>query len=161
VTADITVPEAGANGVIITQGVLVGGWALYAHEGRLKYCYNFLGINRYTVTADEPIPAGNHKARMEFAYDGDGLAKGGDVTLYYDGAPEGSGRVDITQPMAFSADEACDVGRSTGSPCSPDYGPKGNAFTGEIAWVQLEVGADSQDHLIKPQDRLVVALAKQ
>ncbi|GAB7142294.1 arylsulfatase AtsD [Mycobacterium riyadhense] len=161
VTANVTVPEAGANGVIISQGGLVGGWALYAYEGRLKYCYNFLGIHRFMVAADEPIPAGNHQVRMEFAYDGDGLAKGGDVTLYYDGVAVGKGRVDITQPMAFSADEACDVGRSTGSPCAPDYEATGNAFTGEIAWVQLEVGGDSQDHLIKPQDRLLVAMAKQ
>ncbi|SOJ55566.1 Arylsulfatase [Mycobacterium simulans] len=161
VTANVTVPEDGAAGVIVTQGGLVGGWALYAHEGRLKYCYNFLGIHQFMVTADQAIPAGNHQVRMEFAYDGDGLAKGGDVTLYYDGAPVGKGRVDITQPMAFSADEACDVGRSTGSPCSPDYEATGNAFSGEIAWVLLEIGGDSQDHLIKPQDRLLVAMAKQ
>ncbi|OBF54764.1 arylsulfatase [Mycobacterium sp. 852002-50816_SCH5313054-b] len=161
VTASVTVPEAGANGVIVAQGGLVGGWALYAHEGRLKYCYNFLGIHRFTVTADQPIPAGEHQLRMEFAYDGGGLAKGGDVMLYYDGAAAGKGRVDITQPMAFSADEACDVGRSTGSPCSPDYAPTGNAFTGEIAWVLLEIGGDSQNHLIQPQDQLLVALAKQ
>ena len=60
---------------------------------------------------------------MEFKYDGGGLAKGGDVTLYYDGAAVGKGRVDQTQPMGYSADEACDVGSDTGSPASPDYGP--------------------------------------
>ena len=67
---------------------------------------------------------------MEFAYDGDGLGKGGKVTLYYDGKAVGNGRVDRTQPMAFSADEACDVGADSGSPASPDYGPTGNAFSG-------------------------------
>ena len=91
VTANITVPESGADGVIITQGGLVGGWALYAHEGKLKYCYNFLGIEHYMITADTPIPAGKHQVRMEFAYDGGGLAKGGDVTLYYDGEAVGTG----------------------------------------------------------------------
>lgn len=56
-----------------------------------------------------------------------GLAKGGDVTLYYyDGKVVGNGRVDQTIPMAYSADEACDVGSDTGSPASPDYGPTGN-----------------------------------
>ena len=59
VTANITVPESGAAGVIVTQGGGVGGWSLYAHEGRLKYCYNFFGIEYYFVTADEPIPAGH------------------------------------------------------------------------------------------------------
>ena len=161
VTANITVPQAGAAGVIITQGGSVGGWSLYVHEGRLKYCYNFLGIQHYMITADTPIPAGNHQVRMEFAYDGGGLAKGGDVTLYYDGEPVGHGRVEQTQPMMFSADEACDVGADTGSPASPDYGPTGNTFTGEIDWVQIDLGSDGQDHLIKPEDRLTVAMAKQ
>lgn len=161
VTADITVPDSGASGVIITQGGMVGGWALYAHEGRLKYCYNFLGINHYMVTADKPIPPGQHQVRMEFAYDGGGLAKGGTATLYYDGEAVGSGRVDVTQPMMYSADEACDVGVDTGSPCSPDYGPTGNKFTGQIAWGQLDIGDDSHDHLIKPEDRLHAAMTKQ
>ncbi len=101
VTAQLVVPETAVSGVIATQGGMVGGWTLYAHEGRLKYCYNFFGIQHFMVTADQPIPAGEHQVRMEFAYDGGGLAKGGDVTLYYDGQPVGKGRVEITQPMAF------------------------------------------------------------
>jgi arylsulfatase A-like enzyme len=161
VTANITVPESGAAGVIITQGGSVGGWSLYAHEGRLKFCYNFFGIDHYMITADKPIPPGEHQVRMAFKYDGGGLAKGGDVTLYYDGQPVGQGRVEHTQPMVFSSDEACDVGADTGSPSSPDYGPTGNKFNGEIDWVQIDIGEDSQDHLIKPEDRLTVAMARQ
>ena len=161
VTANLTVPESGVHGVIITQGGSVGGWSLYAHEGRLKYCYNFFGIHYYMTTADRAIPAGDHQVRMEFAYDGGGLARGGDVTLYYDGQPVGSGRVDQTEPMAYSADEACDVGADSGSPASPDYGPTGNKFTGEIAWVRLDIGSDSHDHLITPEDRLNIALTRQ
>jgi arylsulfatase A-like enzyme len=161
VTADITVPESGATGVIITQGGLVGGWSLYAYEGRLKYCYNFLGIDHFMVTAREPITAGKHQVRMEFKYDGAGLGKGGDVTLYYDGKSVGQGRVERTQPMIYSADEACDVGADTGSPASPDYGPTGNKFSGQIDWVQIDIGDDSQDHLIKAEDRLTIAMARQ
>ena len=63
--------------------------------------------------------------------------------------------------MAYSADEACDVGRDTGSPASTDYGPTGNEFTGEIKWVQIDIGDDGHDHLITPEDRLTVALGKQ
>ncbi|MCV6972055.1 arylsulfatase [Mycobacterium bohemicum] len=161
VTANITVPDDGARGVIVTQGGSVGGWALYAHEGRLKYCYNFFGIQYFMVTADRAIPAGEHQVRMEFAYDGGGLAKGGTVTLFYDGESVGSGRVDVTIPMAFSADEACDVGADTGSPASPDYGPAGNGFSGDIAWVQLAIGDDGHDHLIKPEDLIRAAMVKQ
>lgn len=161
VTADVVVPDAGAAGVIVTQGGQVGGWSLYVHEGTLKYCYNFFGIQYFTVTAQAPLPAGKHQVRMEFAYDGGGLAKGGTVTLYQDGAAVGSGRVEITIPMGFSADEACDVGRDTGSPASPDYGPTGNEFTGTIDWVQIDIGEDSHDHLITPADRLKLAMGKQ
>jgi arylsulfatase len=161
VTADLTAPESGARGVIITQGGSVGGWSLYAYEGRLKYCYNFLGIDTYMVAADKPIPAGKHQVRMEFKYDGGGLGKGGEVTLYYDGSAVGSGRVERTQPMLYSADEACDVGADTGSPASPDYGPTGNKFSGEIDWVQIDLGDDSHDHLIKPEDRLTIAMSRQ
>ena len=161
VTANVSVPDTGVTGVIITQGGSVGGWTLYAHEGRLKFCYNFLGVQLYMITAEQPIPAGKHQVRMEFAYDGGGLAKGGTVTLYYDGEAVGTGRVEQTQPMMYSADEACDVGSDTGSPASPDYGPVGNRFTGTIDWVQIDLGDDSHDHLITPEDRYTVAMARQ
>ena len=57
-----------------------------------------------------------------------------------------------TQPLAYSADEGCDVGTGRGYPASPDYGPTGNKFTGEIEWVQIDVGDDNHDHLIRPED---------
>jgi arylsulfatase A-like enzyme len=161
VTANITVPESGAEGVIVTQGGSAGGWTLYAHEGKLKYCFNFFGIEHYITTADKPIPAGKHQVRMEFKYDGGGLAKGGDVALYHDGKSVGTGRVDQTIPMGYSADEACDVGLDTGSPASPDYGPTGNRFTGEIEWVQIDIGEDSSDHLVTAEDRFNIAMAHQ
>jgi arylsulfatase len=161
VTAQLTVPESGAGGVIVNQGGSVGGWTLYAHEGKLKYCYNFFGIQHFMITAEQPIPPGEHQVRMEFAYDGGGLAKGGEVTLYYDGSAVGAGRVEITQPLAFSCDEACDVGCDTGSPTSPDYGPTGNAFTGAVSWVRISIGEDSHEHLISAEDKLNVAIAKQ
>ena len=161
VTANLEVPDSGAAGVIVTQGGSVGGWTLYAHEGKLKYCYNYFGIERYIVTSDEPIPTGKHQVRIEFAYDGGGLGKGGDVKLFFDGKNAGAGRVEKTQPMAYSADEACDVGSDTGSPASPDYGPTGNQFTGTIEWVQLDIGDDSHDYLITAEDRFNIAMAKQ
>jgi arylsulfatase len=161
VTAELAVPEVGAEGVIITQGGSVGGWSLYFNGGRLKYCYNFFGIDHFITGAGAPIPPGKHQVRMEFAYDGGGLAKGANITLYYDGQPVGQGRVERSIPMGFSADEACDVGGDTGSPASPDYGPTGNAFNGEITWVQLDIGADDHDHLISPEERFNLAMARQ
>ena len=159
VTAKVTVPASGAEGVIITQGGAVGGWSLYAKEGKLKYCYNFLGIEEFFAVSSSAIPPGEHELKMSFKYDGGGVGKGGKVTLEVNGKPFGNGRVERTIPMAYSADEACDVGADSGSPTSPDYGPKGNAWNGQIAWVRIDLGDDSQDHLIPHEDRIRRAMA--
>ena len=163
ITAAITVPEGGAEGVILACGGIVGGFSLYAKGGRLRYCYNFLGLTHTFVEGTEVIPAGTHQVRMEFAYDGGGLAKGGTVSLYTDGRKVGEGRVERTQPFAYSADETVDVGVEAGSPVSPDYGPSGNAFNGEIDWVELDIdkAALDQDHLLAPEERFHVAMALQ
>src|SRR6185312_3834644 len=76
VTAEIVVPEGGARGVIIAQGGAFAGWSLYAKGGKPVYCYNLLGLQRFKVEGDSAIPPGTHQVRMEFAYDGGGLAKG-------------------------------------------------------------------------------------
>jgi arylsulfatase len=163
VTAEIVVPESGASGVIVAQGGAFGGWSLYLHEGRPTYCYSFFGVQRFKVAADGPVPAGTHQVRMEFAYDGGGLAKGGGVTLYVDGEAVGSGRVERTQPLIFSADETADVGHETGTTVSDDYDAESSRFTGTIAWVQIDLGKDAEDadHLITPEDRLRAAMARQ
>ena len=140
VTAELVVPDDGANGVLINQGGIAAGWDLYVNDGRLCYCYNFFNLERTTATAEQPLPAGAHQVRMEFAYDGVGIGKGGAVTLYLDGSPIGSGRLPPHRPIGFSADETTDVGRDTGSPVSDDYPATGNNFTGTINWVRIDVG---------------------
>ena len=163
VTAEVDVPDGGANGVIIAQGGAFGGWALYAKEGKPAYCYNLFGLQQFKVYGDEAIPAGVHQVRMEFTYDGDGLGKGGSVALFVDGEQSGDGRVEGTVPMAFSADETTDVGSDTATPVSDDYGISDSAFTGTVRWVQidLDAAAEDTDHLISPEERLRVAMARQ
>jgi arylsulfatase A-like enzyme len=161
VTADVDVPEGGAEGVIIAQGGRFGGWCFYAKGGRIKFVYNVLGIQEFATEAETPVPAGNHQVRVEFAYDGGGLAKGGDVTLYHDGAAVGSGRVEATEPMIFSADETTDIGYESGTTVTPDYNAESSRFTGKIHWVQLDLGDDDNDHFIDPEERLRVAMARQ
>jgi len=160
-TAEVEVPKTGAQGVIIAQGGCTNGWSLYAKDGKLKYCYNFLGIKLSFIEGTQPIPAGKHQVRMEFKYDGGGLAKGGTVSLYVDGKKDGEGRLDMTIPMLYSGDETCNVGKDEGSPVSPDYGPRGNEFNGTVNWVQIDLGLDNHDHLISPEERFQIAMAKQ
>jgi arylsulfatase len=161
VTADVEIPEAGAEGVIIAQGGRFGGWTFYTKNGKTKFVYNVLGIQEFSVEAAETIPVGAHQVRMEFAYDGGGLAKGGDVTLYYDGKAVGSGRVEATQPMVFSADETTDIGYESGTTVSPDYTAVSSRFTGKIEWVQIDLGDDNHDHMIDPEERLRITMSQQ
>ena len=116
------------------QGGAFGGWSLYTSDGRSVYCYNLFGLQRFKVHGEQPIPAGEHQVRAEFAYDGGGLGKGGTVTLYVDGAKVGEGRVEATVPMVFSSDETTDVGSDSATPVSDDYGPRTSAFVGRVRW---------------------------
>ena len=163
VTVGVTVPEGGGEGVLIAQGGNIGGWALYMKGGRLRYCYNLLGIRYFYVGSEEAVAAGDHQVRMEFAYDGGGLGKGGMATLYVDGRRAGEGRVDATAAMVFSADDGCDVGRDTGAPVSEEYGPHGNAFNGVIRGVELSIEdpAKNADHLVSAEEAIRVAMARQ
>ena len=98
---------------------------------------------------------------MEFAYDGGGLAKGGNVSLFVDGVKAGEGRVPATVPMLFSADETTDVGYESASPVAEDYTMHTSAFNGKINWIQLDAGVDDHDHFISPEERLRIAMARQ
>jgi arylsulfatase len=160
VTAEVEVPADGAEGVIIAQGGAFGGWSLYTMGGQAKFAYNFVGLDTYTTEAGQAIPVGTHQVRMEFAYDGGGLGKGGSVTLYYDGRKVGEGRVDRTEPMAFSLDETTDIGRDSSTPVSAEYRGK-SVFTGKVNWVQIDLGKDQHDHFISPEQRLHLAMARQ
>jgi arylsulfatase A-like enzyme len=163
VTAELEVPEGGAEGVIVAQGGAYAGWSLYVKDGKPKYCHNLFGLQHFHVAGDAEIPAGTHQVRMEFAYDGGGLGKGGTVSLYVDGEKSGEGRVDGTVPMIYSADETCDVGSDTASPVSDDYTSAESLLTGTINWVQIDIdeAAEDLDHLITPEERLHIAMTRQ
>jgi arylsulfatase len=154
------VPKGGADGVVLAQGGEFGGFSVYLKDGKPRYCYNLFGLRYFYVDGSKAVPEGTHQVRMEFAYDGGGLGKGGDVTLYVDGKAAGKGRVEGTVPMLFSADETADVGIDYASPVAQDY-PGDSRFTGEINWVQLDIASDDHDHLIGPGERMKVAMARQ
>jgi arylsulfatase A-like enzyme len=162
VTAEVAVPDGGAQGVIVAQGGSIGGWSLYMKEGKPRYCYNLLGIERFHVEGDQQVPAGTHQIRMEFAYDGPGLGKGGTVSLFVDGQQVGDGKIAATAAMIFSADDTCDVGKEGGALVADDY-PVPNDFTGEVNWVEIDVAeaAEDSDHMIDPEERLRIAMARQ
>ncbi len=161
VTAKVTIPDAGGAGVIIAQGGSYGGWSVYLHEGTLRFAYNIMGIETDYTTSEIVLEPGVHELRVHFAYDGGGLGKGGAVTLSDGETKLGEGRVTRTLPFFFSMDETVDVGADVASPVSADYGATGNAFTGTISWVRVDVGDDDHDHLIDPAHQMQIAMTRQ
>lgn len=153
ITAELEIPKKGASGVILAQAGRFGGWSLYVKDGKPSYTYNWLGLYRYTVAAQQALPAGKVNLRFEFAYDGGGVGKGGMGTLFVNGKKVASGRIDQTQCCAFSGDEGADVGADEGTPVTEAYKAPFK-FTGKIDKVTItltEVDADSKDDVDKAQ----------
>ena len=141
ITAEVEIPKGGANGVILTQGGRFGGWSLYMKDGKPAYTYNYLGLERYTVSAKSALPAGSATVKLDFVYDGGGLGKGGKATLSVNGKSVAEGRIEKTQPLIFSADETADVGLDNQTPVAEGIGigAEETRFTGKINKVTIEV----------------------
>jgi arylsulfatase A-like enzyme len=140
ITATVDVPEGGGHGTIIAQGGRFGGWSLYVENGVPAYHYNFLGLERTTIAGTGPLSAGSHEIRFDFAYDGDGMGKGGIGSLFVDGVQVASGRIPRTQPTIFSADETADVGIDLATPVVESIGAEARSrFTGAIPVVTVAV----------------------
>ncbi len=139
ITADVEIPEGGANGVILAQGGRFGGWSLYLKDGKPTYSYNFIGLEEYKVAASKPIKPGKATIRLNFDYDGGGIGKGGTATILVNGEKVASGRIERTQAMIFSADETAGVGKDDATPVTADYKERDNSFTGKIQKVVVDV----------------------
>lgn len=139
IIADVETGEKPANGVIVAQGGRFGGWSLYVKDGRPVFMYNYLGIDRYAVTATAKLPKGKTTVKMNFAYDGGKPGAGGTATLYIDGKSVGSGRIKQTQFAVISLDETAGVGLDSETPVSEDYTRASSEFTGMIDKVTINL----------------------
>lgn len=139
ITAEVEIPEGGANGVILAQAGRFGGWSLYMKDGKPTYTYNFLGLQRFTVASLQPLATGKTTIRYEFASDGPGMGKGGIGTIFVNGQKVAEGRIEHTQCCVFSADEGADVGTDDGTPVTEDYKEGDNRFTGKIHKVTIDL----------------------
>jgi len=148
ITADVEVPQGGANGVILAQAGRFGGWSLYLKDGKPIYTYNWLGLKQYTIAGGQALPTGKATIRYEFVYDGGGVGKGGTGTLYVNEKNVATGRVDQTQCCAFSADEGADVGADEGTPVTEDYQVPFK-FTGKINKVAIDLKEMTQSAAIE------------
>jgi arylsulfatase A-like enzyme len=139
ITAEVTIPKGGANGVILSQAGRFGGWSLYVKDGQPMYAYNYLGLSESKVASPKALPEGKVTIRYEFKYDGGGLGKGGTGTIIVNGEKVAEGKIDKTQGLVFSADEGADVGVDGETPVTSDYKQGDNEFTGRIGKVIIEL----------------------
>ncbi len=138
ITAETKIPDGGADGALIAQAGRFGGWSLYLKDGKPTYTYNWLGQQRYTISATKPVAPGAATIRFDFAYDGGGASKGGTGTITVNGQQVAQGRIDKTEGYFFSADEGTDVGCDLGTPVIEDC-PVPFKFTGKIAKVTVDL----------------------
>jgi arylsulfatase len=108
-------------------------------DGKLKYCYNWLDRQRYTLESKDTLPDGKVTVKFEFTYDGGGVGKGGSGQLFVNGGKVAEGRIERTVPFIFSGDETEDVGEELGTPVTEDYKEGDNQFTGTISKVTIAV----------------------
>ena len=140
ITAEVEVPEGGANGTVIAQGGRFGGWSLYVKDGVPGYDYNFLGMQRSSVVGTGKLAPGKATIRFDFAYDGGGPGKGGVGTLFVNDQQVAQGRIEHTQAAIFSADETADVGIDLGTPVVEAIGSEAKSrFSGHIPRITVEV----------------------
>jgi arylsulfatase len=138
IDADVDVP-AKAEGVIIAQGGRFGGWSLYMKKGIPAFTYNFVGLQRTTISAIQPLPEGKSHIKLTFDYDGGGIGKGGIYTLFVNGKEVAKERVENTTPMLFSLDETADVGIDAATPVIEDYGTERGRFNGKVMKVKIDI----------------------
>jgi arylsulfatase len=137
IVAEITVPEAGCEGVVAAQGGNMAGWSLYVrHDGRPVYHYNWFGHEHYVAVSQRSLAPGRHVLAIDHVYDG-GMGGGGDTVMSLNGEPIGHVRVEKSVPVIFSiSGETFDVGMDCGAAVG-DY-PHLYPFTGSIHGVTLE-----------------------
>jgi arylsulfatase len=139
ITAEVEIPEGGAEGVIATQGGRFNGWGLYLLAGKPTFHYNLVGVQRTTVASPDKLAPGKHTVVVDFKYEGPGLGKGGTALLLVDGKEVADGYIPRTIPFRISADETLDFGEDTGTPVSEDYKVPFK-FTGTLNKVVISLG---------------------
>ncbi|WP_313695282.1 arylsulfatase [Halorarum halobium] len=161
ITADLSVPAGGAEGVLLAHGSRSGGYSLFVDDGRLRYVHNYVGVDEYEVVADERLPEGEVTVSMEFETTGDpdvpdGKGAPGTVRLYYGDEQVGEGDLPTTIPITVSIVAGLSCGRDAVDAVSDDYRDRAPfAFTGDIARVTVDVSGEPFVHEDKEMDRIL------
>ncbi len=161
ITADVEIPTGGAEGVLLSQGAVPGGYSFFVQGGKLVYVHNYVGRDYFKVESEGALPEGRHKLRFEFEPTGDlnlleGKGAPGRFQLYVDGSLVGETDVPYTTPMILNPG-ALTCGANPGSSVTPDYVAPFR-FTGTIHTVTVDV---SGDLIVDTEAEMRVAMARQ
>ena len=157
ITAEVTIPEGGAEGMIATLGGRFGGYGLYLLHGKPVFDYNFLDLQQTRWEGGlagedlftRPLATGKHTIVFDFKYDGPGLAKGGEGVLSVDAHELSKKKIEHTIPLLMTVDESFDVGVDTGTPVDDSYEPPFR-FTGKIDKLTFKLGPSQITTADKP-----------
>jgi len=147
IEADLSVPESGAEGVIVANADFIGGYGLWVDDKRLlHHTYSLLGVETYRQVSTRPIPTGDVKIKMLFESDSPTPGSGGAVTLWAGDEQIGEGRLPKTVPIAFTSYAGMDVGRDNGLVVDREYEDKAPyAFTGTVKQVVFDLAPVHQE----------------
>jgi arylsulfatase A-like enzyme len=146
ISAELVIPQGGAEGVIVAEADYLGGFALFVQDGKLKHTYSMLGVLEYTQAAETRLPEGEVTVELVFAADAPKPATGGEVTLLVNGEPVANGRMEHTVPGRFSGYSGMDIGRDNGLPVDRSYADRSPfPFSGEIKQVVFDIAPDLSD----------------
>jgi arylsulfatase len=162
ITALVEIPKGGAEGVLVSQGGVDGGFTFFVRDGKLRYSYNYVAERRFDVVSDTDVPAGRHALSFEFVPTGKaeplkGKGTPGIAKLFVDGKPVGEGKLPVTIPLAMGLASGVNVGSDAGAPVTDEYAPP-FAFTGTIERVVYDV---SGKHVVDHEAEIRMALARQ
>ena len=146
ITADVEIPEGGAEGALVSYGGTDGGYSLYVKDGKLQYVQNYVARDYLHVESTEPVPTGHHTLRFEFEVTGppdiaNGKGTPGRAQLYIDGKLVGQAEFPHTTPLSLGLTGGITVGADPGAPVAPFYDTPFE-FTGKISSVTFDVSGD-------------------
>jgi len=154
ISAEVEVPEGGAEGMLNTLGGRFGGYGLYVLKGKPVFLYNLLGLEKFRWEGSEALAPGKHTIVFDFTYDGPGMAKGGTGVLSVDGKEVDNKKIPHTVPSLMTIDESFDVGVDTRTGVEDkDYQPPFR-FTGKLDKLTIKLGPSQlteDDHKVMDQ----------
>jgi len=142
ITADVEIPQGGADGMLVTEGGRFGGYGLYILKGKPVFLYNFVDMQRFRWDAKDALAPGKHAIVFNFTYDGPGFGKGGTGVLKIDGNEVANQKIPHTVPIIMPWDETFDVGVDTRTPVDDNDYQIPFRFTGKIAKLTIKLGPE-------------------